>query len=106
MLAAAAANAGIADLLDAVLSVEEVKVSQAASFRLPASVRAPQSSNGKSLLCVLEWLGCLLRQVLWLWPPVVQTFRVMSGGIPETPGRGDRYARRAARPRFGLNVLG
>ena len=105
MLAVAAANAGIADLLDAVLSVEEVKVSQAASFRLPASVRAPQSSNGESWLCVLEWLGCLLRQVVWLSRPVVQPFRAMPGGNTGDAGRGDRYAHRAARPRFGLNVL-
>ena len=80
---------------------------QAASFRLPASVSARlKVATGQGLLCVVERLGCLLGQGLWLSCPVVQPFGAMPRENTGDAGRRNRYARRAARHRSPPNALG
>ena len=57
MLASAVEHSGIGPLLDAVLSVEERRRLQAASFRLPPGVRSTEACAAGDLLRLVQRLG-------------------------------------------------
>jgi len=86
MLAAAAANAGIAEWFDAVLSVEEVSVYKP-HLRSPAACDRSTGSDG--ICFVSSMLGCLLRQGIWIRVLLVQSFPARTGTNPGPPDAAD-----------------
>ena len=93
MLAAAVANSGISDLMDAVLSVEDVKTYKPHPSVYGLATRRFGVEARTGLLRVIQRLGCARRQGLWLSRRLVQSLRSGTRTHPRAPGRGNRCAR-------------
>ena len=96
MLASAAAGAGIANLLDAVLSVEEVQIYKPHASVYALACARFNASGRPHLLRLFQWLGRLLRKSLWFPRRVVQPHRPASRAPSRNSRRTNHHASRAS----------
>ena len=105
MLDAAVGNAGIGDLLDAVLSVDELGLYKPSPEVYELAMDQLEVGRGTGELPVVECVGCGGGGDVRVSRCVVQPVRPGARAAPRRAGRRDRDARRAAGDRAALTEM-